>query len=77
MPAYLNQQDVQPGERIAFLDGIQELEDDDIKYDPTSKDENYDEHDFEKNEHLDGDDNIDSSEADFFLGTKSLFRQAI
>ncbi len=76
LPAYLYQQEVQPGERIAFLDGVEEPEQEEIEYDPpTSEDEQYDE--VENNEHSDDDDNIDSREADFLLGTRTRFDRAI
>ena len=76
LPAYQYQQEVQPGERIAFLDGVEEPEQEEIEYDlPTSEDEQYDE--VENNEHSDDDDNIDSREADFLLGTRTRFGRAI
>ena len=76
LPAYLYQQEVQPGERIAFLDGVEEPEQEEIEYDPpTSEDEQYDE--VENNEHSNDDDNIDSREADFLLGTRTRFGRAI
>eukprot|EP00794_Sanderia_malayensis_P019294 gene19294-21218_t len=77
LPAYLYQQEIQPGERIAFLDGIEELEEEEIEYDHTSEDEQYDKPEVENNEYPDCDYNNDSSEADFLLGTRSRFGRAI